>query len=172
MKKRSLVALLALLGAAPLTVADELVDRVDADAPAGVALAQDIWSFAELGYLEERSSARLQTFLEERGFEVDPGVAGIPTAFVASAGRGGPVIGILAEFDALPGLSQAATPSRQALEADAAGHACGHHLFGAASALAGLFSTDHWVTAAPMLSEPLSTEIWTTPPSGNGIASG
>ncbi len=137
MKKRSLVALLALLGAAPLTVADELVDRVDADAPAGVALAQDIWSFAELGYLEERSSARLQTFLEERGFEVDPGVAGIPTAFVASAGRGRPVIGILAEFDALPGLSQAATPSRQALEADAAGHACGHHLFGAASALAG-----------------------------------
>ncbi|MCZ6619898.1 MAG: amidohydrolase [Gammaproteobacteria bacterium] len=101
-----------------------------------VALARDIWRFAELGYLEEQSSTRLQGYLESHGFEVRGGAAGIPTAFVASYGQGSPVITILAEFDALPGLSQDATPERNPLEEDAPGHACGHHLFGAASASA------------------------------------
>lgn len=103
-----------------------------------IELAQDVWDLAELGYLEERSSQRLQRFLTKGGFKVTTGVAKIPTAFVASAGKGSPVIGILAEFDALPGLSQAAVPERQAIAEGAPGHACGHHLFGAASATAGV----------------------------------
>ncbi|MCZ6854189.1 MAG: amidohydrolase, partial [Gammaproteobacteria bacterium] len=103
-----------------------------------VALARDIWQFAELGYLEVQSSARMQAYLENHGFEVQAGVADIPTSFVASSGQGSPVITILAEFDALPGLSQDATPERNPLQEDAPGHACGHHLFGAASASAGV----------------------------------
>jgi aminobenzoyl-glutamate utilization protein B len=129
-----LVAWVPAVHAAPAGV-DELVG---AELDAGVALAQQIWEYAELGYLEARSSEALQSRLRERGFDVDAPVAGIPTAFVASAGRGRPVIGILAEFDALPGLSQAAVPARQALEEGGAGHACGHHLFGAASVTAGV----------------------------------
>jgi aminobenzoyl-glutamate utilization protein B len=124
--------------AAPAARASEAVlDHVADEAEAARALARDIWRYAELGYLETRSSGRLQGFLEARGFAVETGVADIPTAFVASYGSGTPVIGILAEFDALPGLSQAAVPHRQPLEPDAPGHACGHHLFGAASAAAG-----------------------------------
>jgi aminobenzoyl-glutamate utilization protein B len=101
-----------------------------------VALA--IWNYAELGYKETQSSALLQKTLSENGFEVRPGVAGIPTAFVASYGSGKPVIGILAEFDALPGLAQEAVPERKAIEGKAAGHGCGHHLFGTASVAAGI----------------------------------
>lgn len=69
-------------------------------------IAKQIWDFAELGYLETRSSALLQKTLEKEGFTLETGVAEIPTAFVATYGNGKPVIGILAEFDALPGLSR------------------------------------------------------------------
>ena len=109
---------------------------VEESGDAAVAVAEDIWAYAELGYLEEKSTRRLQEFLNDRGFAIESGIAGMPTAFLASRGSGKPVIGILAEFDALPGLSQAAVPHRQPRVADAPGHACGHHLFGAASALA------------------------------------
>ncbi len=115
---------------------------MESQAEAARDLAQEIWELAELGYLEKQSSERLQEYLAERGFSVQAGVADIPTAFVASYGRGEPVIGILAEFDALPGLSQAAVPRRQPLEPDDPGHACGHHLFGAASATAGVAVAD------------------------------
>ena len=101
-------------------------------------IALDIWNFAEVGYKETRSSNLLQQTLKENGFSVEPGVAGIPTAFVASFGSGKPVIGILAEFDALPGLSQQALPGRKPIEGKEAGHACGHHLFGTASVAAGI----------------------------------
>jgi aminobenzoyl-glutamate utilization protein B len=104
---------------------------------ASIGLAQEIWEFAELGYLESRSTERLQTFLKQQGFQVENGTAGIPTAFIASYGSGKPVIGILAEFDALPGLSQSATVARDPIVEGGAGHACGHHLFGAASVSAG-----------------------------------
>jgi len=117
---------------------DGPLEYLERGADESVTLAQDIWQFAELGYLEERSSTRLQSYLESHGFEVRAGVAGIPTSFVASSGQGSPIITILAEFDALPGLSQDATPERNPLEEDAPGHACGHHLFGAASASAGV----------------------------------
>src|SRR5439155_13678853 len=96
-------------------------------------VAREIWGFAEVGYQEEKSSALLQSQLKGAGFEVRSGVAGIPTAFVASWGEGRPVVALLAEFDALPGLSQAAVPERKAVVEGAPGHGCGHHLLGTAS---------------------------------------
>ncbi len=96
-----------------------------------------IWNFAEVGFKEEKSSALLQQTLKENGFSVEAGVAGMPTAFVASFGSGTPVIGILAEFDALPGLSQQAVPEKDP-DDGIAGHGCGHHLFGVASVAAAI----------------------------------
>lgn len=101
------------------------------------AIAQKIWSFAEVGYQEQKSSALLQETLKGEGFEIQAGVAEIPTAFVASYGSGSPVIAILGEYDALPGLSQQALPYKIS-NMGRAGHACGHHLFGTASAAAAI----------------------------------
>jgi aminobenzoyl-glutamate utilization protein B len=101
-------------------------------------IAQQIWNFSEVGYKEEKSSALLKGMLEKEGFRVESGVAGIPTAFVASYGSGSPVIGILAEYDALPGLSQQAIPEKKPAEDRQSGHGCGHHLFGTASVAAGI----------------------------------
>ncbi|MBT1701894.1 amidohydrolase [Chryseosolibacter indicus] len=101
-------------------------------------IALEIWNYAEVGYKEIKSSALLQKTLKENGFNLQSSVVGIPTAFVASYGSGKPVIGILAEYDALPGLSQDAIPERKAIEGKSAGHACGHHLFGTASVAAGI----------------------------------
>lgn len=100
--------------------------------------ALQIWQWAELGYQEEKSSALLASMLADAGFEVRRGVAEIPTAFTATCGTGEPVIGILGEFDALPGLSQAPIPRREPQPDSKNGHACGHHLFGAASASAAI----------------------------------
>lgn len=100
--------------------------------------ARAIWEFAEVGYQETRSSALLQKQLADAGFSVEAGVADIPTAFVASYGSGGPVIGILGEFDALPGITQDSVSHRSLLTEKAAGHACGHNLFGAGSAAAAM----------------------------------
>ena len=102
------------------------------------AIALQIWDYAELGYKEEKSSALLQQTLKDKGFAVESGVAGIPTAFVASYGSGHPIIGILAEYDALPGLSQQAIPEKATIAGRNAGHGCGHHLFGTASVAAGI----------------------------------
>ncbi len=99
--------------------------------------ALQIWNFAEVGFKEAKSSALLQQTLKDNGFTIEAGVAGMPTAFVASFGQGKPVIGILAEFDALPGLSQNAKPEKAPAGASA-GHGCGHHLFGVASTAAGI----------------------------------
>lgn len=96
-------------------------------------IAKQIWNYAEMGYLEQKSSALLQETLKKEGFQIQAGVAEIPTAFTATFGEGKPVIGILGEFDALPGLSQDSIPEKKSLGA-VAGHACGHHLFGTASA--------------------------------------
>ena len=99
--------------------------------------ALEIWNYAEVGYKEVKSSALLQKTLQDNGFTVEAGVAGIPTAFVATYGTGKPVIAILAEYDALPGLSQTSDPVKTSAGKDA-GHACGHHLFGVASSAAGI----------------------------------
>ncbi len=100
--------------------------------------ALKIWDYAEVGYKEYKSSALLQNTLKENGFKVEAGVADIPTAFVATYGSGKPVIGILAEFDALPGLEQDSTSDKKMLPGKEAGHGCGHHLFGVASSAAGI----------------------------------
>ncbi|MES1221650.1 MAG: amidohydrolase [Bacteroidota bacterium] len=100
--------------------------------------ALQIWDYAEVGYKEIKSSALHQQTLKDNGFTVEAGVAEIPTAFVATYGSGKPVIGILAEFDALPGLSQEAIPEKKSIPGQDAGHACGHHLFGTASVAAGI----------------------------------
>ncbi len=104
--------------------------------------ALQIWNYAELGYKETQSSALLQKLLKENGFAVEAGVAGIPTAFVATYGSGKPVIGILAEYDALPGLAQEAIPEKKTIEGQRGGHGCGHHLFGTASVAAGIAIKD------------------------------
>ena len=101
-------------------------------------VALQIWDYAEVGYKEHKSSALLQKTLKDSGFTLDTAVAGIPTAFVATYGSGSPVIGILAEFDALPGLGQDSIPQKQLLAGKDAGHGCGHHLFGTASVAAGI----------------------------------
>ena len=101
-------------------------------------IALQIWDHAELGYKEVKSSSLLQETLKKNGFTVEAGVAGIPTAFVASYGSGQPVIALLAEYDALPGLSQRAIPERSSIEGKNGGHGCGHNLFGTASVAAGI----------------------------------
>src|SRR6185503_12654406 len=105
-----------------------------------------IWGFAEVGFQEYRSSALLRSELAAAGFKVDSGVAQIPTAFTASYGSGKPVIAIVGEFDALPGLSQEATPDRKAIVEGAPGHGCGHNLFGTASVAAAITVKD-WMIA-------------------------
>lgn len=122
------------------TAGKALVTRfVDENATQYSGIAQQIWDWAEVGYQEERSSRLLLQTLREAGFTVETGVAGIPTAFVATWTNGtGPVIGILAEFDALPGITQSRSAEREPLNDKPAGHACGHHLFGAASTAAGV----------------------------------
>lgn len=116
----------------------EVMVAVDRQAELTANLSDQIWSWAEVGYQEEKSSGLLQQTLKVEGFDVEAGVAGIPTAFVAEYGKGGPVIAILAEFDALPGINQAATPDREERDGMGAGHACGHNLFGAGSVSAAI----------------------------------
>ncbi len=98
-----------------------------------IQLSDQIWQFAELAFQEHRSSALLAAYAEQQGFTVTRGVAEMPTAFVASYGNGKPIIGILGEFDALPGLSQQAVPYRKPLVEGGSGHGCGHNLFGVGS---------------------------------------
>jgi aminobenzoyl-glutamate utilization protein B len=117
---------------------DAMLKALDEKAPAYTSVAHRIWEFAEVGYQETRSSALLQDQLRAAGFTVESGVAEIPTAFVASWGQGSPVIGIVGEFDALPGLSQDAVPTRKILVEGGPGHGCGHHLFGTASTAAAI----------------------------------
>jgi aminobenzoyl-glutamate utilization protein B len=110
-------------------------------------IAHQIWEYAEPGYLEVKSSALLQEELKAAGFTIEAGVAGIPTAFVASYGSGGPVIGILAEYDALPGLSNISEAEQKPFAAGAAGHGCGHNLFGTASVAAAI-SVKEWLQSS------------------------
>jgi aminobenzoyl-glutamate utilization protein B len=100
--------------------------------------AKHIWEWAEPGYQEHQSSRLLAEMLEKYGFKIERGVADIPTAFTATFGSGTPVIGILGEYDALPGLSQQAVPVREPAAPGGYGHGCGHHLFGVASASASI----------------------------------
>ncbi|MBB5986741.1 amidohydrolase [Sphingobium lignivorans] len=150
---RSLLLLSGAIGtpllAAPLSdmASQSIMVDIDRDAPVLSKTALDIWHYGEVGFQETKSSALLQKELQDAGFKVEAGVAGMPTAFVASFRTGkGPVIGILAEFDALPGMSQAAAAERAAQPDMENGHGCGHNLFGAASVAAAI-ATKRWMIA-------------------------
>ena len=98
-----------------------------------IKLSDQVWAFAETALRETRSAKVLADYAQKQGFKVERGVSQMPTAFVATYGSGKPVIGIMGEYDALPGISQKASPVKEALAEGAAGHGCGHNLFGAAS---------------------------------------
>lgn len=116
---------------------EEIWRLVDAKAPDAIELADRVWGTPELCYAEFKSCAAHTELLEQHGFRVTKDVAGIPTAVMGEAGEEGPVIAILGEYDALPGLSnEAGIAEHKALPGDGSGHGCGHNLLGAASLLA------------------------------------
>lgn len=98
-----------------------------------IMLSDDIWNYAETALMEHKSSKALADYAEAQGFKVERNVADLPTAFIASYGLGKPIIGIMGEYDALPGLSQKAQITKEALKVGAAGHGCGHNMFGPGS---------------------------------------
>lgn len=170
---RLAVAALALGAMAPRATASPTTDghahveaHVDANRDAHAARALHLWELAEVGYQEVESSNVLQQALRENGFTVTSGIAGMPTAFLASYGSGDPVVAILAEFDALPGMSQKAQPTREPLVEGAAGHACGHHLFGAGSVAAALAVKD-WLAET---GTPGTLRVYGTPAEEGGAA--
>ena len=151
--KRILLLALVLMGlqvmAQKKTKIDPATQQVNANKEAALAAlisayeadkktALQIWEYAEVGYKEVKSAALHIQHLKDAGFTVETGVAGIPTAFVATYGSGSPAIGILAEYDALPGINQSTSADRDPIVGKNAGHACGHHLFGTASVSAGI----------------------------------
>lgn len=122
-----------------LQSAKELAIRaVDGERGLFAHVNREIWRWAEPSLLEHRSGERLARLLEENGFRVTRGVADMPSAFVAEWGNGDAVVGILAEYDALPSLSQKAQPEREELVPGAHGHGCGHSVFGTACAFGGI----------------------------------
>ena len=151
---RLLFAAILFLGAATLSPAQTeinpkvkgdkdkqfIMNEIDKNAAVYKRVSRDIWGYAELGFNETKSSTELQDLLKGNGFTVETGVSGMPTAFVAtySYGTAGPTLGILAEFDALPGLSQDSAFSKKPIIDGAGGHACGHNLFGTASSAAAI----------------------------------
>ena len=131
----------------PSSIANEkktVIQSLEAKKQQYVDVATNIWNLAELGYKEGKSANLLQSMLKEEGFTIETGVAGIPTAFTATFGSGTPVIGVLGEYDALPGFSQDAVPFKKDLPGNTNGHACGHHLFGSASAAAAI-AVKNWL---------------------------
>lgn len=143
----ALLPLPALAQALPDAQRSAILADVDRRGPALATTAKTIWDWSEVGYQEKQSAALLQAELKKAGFTITPGVAGMPTAFTASFKSGaGPVIAILAEYDALPGLAQRATATKQPIDGKAAGHGCGHNLFGAASITAAIAVRD-WMIA-------------------------
>ena len=136
MYRAPLVALAVTLLAAtvaPASNKEAVVASIDAQAPNLIGLSDQIWRFAETALRETRSAKALADHAEAQGFTVERGVAGMPTAFVANYGSGRPIIGIMGEYDALPGISQKAQTTKEPYEEGAGGHGCGHNLFGAAS---------------------------------------
>jgi aminobenzoyl-glutamate utilization protein B len=142
----------------------ELLSFIDGRYDDTARIARTLWEYAEVGYQETRSSELLQQTLRDEGFSIEAGVAAIPTAFVASFGSGGPVIGILAEFDALPGINQDSVPARSPIEGKTAGHACGHNLFGAGSVGAAI-AVRHWLQES---GQPGTVRVYGTPAEEGG----
>src|SRR5689334_20364904 len=123
---------------------DAIWRLVDARQDDFIALSDRVWDTPELCYAEFRSCAEHTAMLEVRGFRVTRNVAGIPTAITGEAGEGGPVIAILGEYDALPGLSQEAGVAEcRPIEGNGYGHGCGHNLLGSAALLAATAVKDY-----------------------------
>jgi len=122
----------------PTPIQQEMIKHLDSLRADLVAVNQDIWTYSELGLQEHRSAARLVGVLKKAGFKVKEGVSGMPTAFVAEYGSGKPIVGILAEYDALPELSQQALGDRKPVEGRSTGHGCGHCALGTAAVGAAL----------------------------------
>jgi aminobenzoyl-glutamate utilization protein B len=120
----------------------EALAWVDTAMPELVKLNDEIWRYAEVAMEEYLSSEALALYLEKAGFKVEKGAAGLPTAFVGTYGSGQPVIGFLAEYDALPGLSQETTTEKKAIVEGAPGHGCGHNIFGVASVASAVAAKD------------------------------
>ena len=118
---------------APSAAKAAAIRSIDRHSPELISLSDQVWAFAEIALREHRSSKLLADYAQKQGFRVERGIAGMPTAFVASYGSGRPVIAIMGEYDALPGLSQKAQSSKAPLVEGAPGHGCGHNMFGAAS---------------------------------------
>ncbi|MGP1283383.1 MAG: amidohydrolase [Parasphingopyxis sp.] len=148
----AVAAICAVSGSVPLAAqaaqgdAPDVVELVESQYDLTATVARQIWEWAEVGYRENRSSALLRSELASHGFAIREGVAEIPTAFVAEYGTDGPVIAILAEFDALPGISQSDAPVRDPVAERPASHACGHNLFGAGSLTAAI-AVRQWLEA-------------------------
>lgn len=160
-----LVPLLLSSGASGQDAKYSVANSIDDQAAKYGEIAQDIWDLAEVGYLENQSAALLSQTLAAAGFEVRMGVAGIPTAFVATwSANPGPIIGIMAEYDALPGITQGRNPLRLAIDHKAAGHACGHHLFGTGSVAAAI-ATKQWLQES---GQPGEIRLYGTPAEEGG----
>ncbi len=115
-----------------------VIQSVDKRQAELTGLSDKVWAYAEVAFQESKSSKALADYAEAQGFKVERGVADLPTAFVATYGSGKPIIGILGEYDALPGISQKAQPTKEAYEEGGAGHGCGHNLFGVGSLAAAI----------------------------------
>jgi len=126
---------------------NEIWRNVDEQKPRFIALSDRVWGMPEVCYTEERSVAEHKSELLAQGFRITENVAGIPTAILGEAGEGGPVIAILGEYDALPGLSQeAGKATHTPIESGGHGHGCGHNLLGSAALLAATAVKD-WLAA-------------------------
>ena len=111
----------------------ELLNSIEQKSDELITMSDNIWHAAEVAFREEKSAEFLIAYAKQNGFDVDSDLAGMPTAFTATFGEGSPVIGIIGEFDALPGLSQTTNSFKNELTEGGAGHGCGHNLFGTAS---------------------------------------
>ena len=111
----------------------QLLSSIEQKSDELITMSDNIWYAAEVAFREEKSAEYLMEYAKQNGFDVDSDLAGMPTAFTATFGEGSPVIGIIGEFDALPGLSQTTVPYKNELTERGAGHGCGHNLFGTAS---------------------------------------
>jgi aminobenzoyl-glutamate utilization protein B len=125
----------------------EIVQELNQNFKNYTTISDKIWQYAEPGFLENKTSELLMDELKKAGFDIKKDIGEMNTAFIASYGSGYPTIGILAEMDALPGLSQEAVPFRKPRESGAYGHACGHNLFGVGSVAAAI-ATKNWMQKA------------------------
>jgi aminobenzoyl-glutamate utilization protein B len=138
-----------LLVAAAAFAADDkttLMQKMDAQAGHYGDISRKIWEYSEVGFKETKSAALLKSELRAAGFTLADAVAGMPTAFTATWGQGKPVIGVMGEYDALPGLSQADSPERKPIVDGTPGHGCGHNLLGTASLFAAV-TIKEWMAA-------------------------